>query len=227
MKPLFRLRCAVALLAAVCAASCSYHREELMEQAAGGDIAAQYELGRRLLTGQKGFNADPQLALAWLKQAALQGSPQAMAAAGLCYERGLGTEASDEEAERWYNRALEEGNLNACVPLMRLAAKRGDSAALAHVLTPLAERGAAPAQLLLSSLYLNDASPQKQELGIRYLRFAAMQGNAEACLRMGLCYAAGKGVPQNAALARGWFANAKNAGNGEATAFLKHLEEES
>ena len=221
MNAPFRFLRAVAAAAALLTAACSYHREELAEQAAAGNDAAQYELGRRLLTGQKGFAADHALALAWLKQAALQGNPRAMTATGLCYEHGLGTETSAREAERWYNKALDEGDMNACIPLIRLAVKRGDNDGVVHALTPPAERGAAAAQLVLSSFYLSQPSPEKQALGVRYLRFAAMQGNADACLRMGLCYAAGKGVPQNDLLARGWFENAGEAGRGRADEWLK------
>lgn len=221
-----RLLRAAAAAAALLTAACSYHQEELAEQAAAGDAAAQYELGRRLLLGQKGFQVDHAMALAWLKQAALQGNPRAMTATGLCYERGLGTEVSAREAEHWFNKALDEGDMNACIPLIRMAVKRGDADGVAHALTPPAERGATAAQLMLSSFYLNDPSPEKQALGIRYLRFAAMQGNADACVRMGLCYAAGKGVPQNDLLARGWFENAKEAGSGRIAALIKAAEEE-
>lgn len=226
MKPLHHTRRLLAVGLALLTAACSFHQEELMEQAAAGDAAAQYELGRRLLTGRRGFTADPALGFAWVKQAALQGDTNAMAAVGLCYERGLGTDASAAEAEQWYNKALDEGNMNACIPLMRMAVKKGDPDGMVHALVPPAERGAAAAQLMLSSLYLSDPSAEKQALGIRYLRFAAMQGNADACVRMGLCYAAGKGVPQNDLLARGWFENAVEAGDGRAAALLKAAAEE-
>lgn len=226
MKLLHHTRRLLAAGLVLLTAACSYHQAELMEKAASGNAAAQYELGRRLLLGRQGFTADPALGFAWVKQAALQGDLNAMAVVGICYERGLGTALSFSEAEHWYNKALDEGNMNACIPLMRLAVKKGDPDGMEHALIPPAERGAAAAQLMLSTLYLNDPSAEKQALGIRYLRFAAMQGNADACVRMGLCYASGKGVPQNDVLARGWFENAAEASDGRAAAFLKAAEVE-
>lgn len=226
MKPLCHAQRLLAVAFALFTAACAHHQEELMEQAAAGNDAAQYELGRRLLLGRKGFTADPALGFAWLKQAALQGNANAMAAMGICYEYGLGTTTSAEEAEEWYNKAVDAGNPNACIPLIRQEMKKGNPNCVAGALTPPAERGAAAAQLVLSSIYLNDASPKKQELGIRYLRFAAMQGSAEACVRMGLCYAVGKGVPQNDLLARGWFENAKEAGSGRTAALIRAAAEE-
>lgn len=215
------------IAAALLAAACSHHNAELAELAAAGDDAAQYELGRRLLTGQKGMPTDHALAFAWLQQAALQGNPQAMATVGLCHERGLGTPVSEEQAALWYRKAVDEGYMTACAPLIKMAARRGDTEGLAAALTPPAERGAPAAQILLATLYLNSPDPRKQEEAVRYLRFAAMQGNARACLLMGLCYVDGRGVPMNLVLARGWFQNAKEAGHAEADDCLKMLDAQS
>jgi stage V sporulation protein D (sporulation-specific penicillin-binding protein) len=61
--------------------------------------------------------------------------------------------------------------------------------------------------------------------GIRYLRYAAMQGNAEACLMLSTCYATGKGVPKNDELMMGWLVNAAEAGNETAANLLRQAEE--
>ncbi len=52
--------------------------EELVRQAASGDVGAQYALGVALLEGE-GVAANPEKALEWLKAAAAGGHPEASA----------------------------------------------------------------------------------------------------------------------------------------------------
>lgn len=203
-----------ALFFAVCAAafllSSCYHNAELAQRAADGDPQAQYEYARRLLTGQKGLTAEPECAVAWLHPAAEAGYAPAQALLALCYERGLGTERSPREANRLYTAAAEQGHAPACRALVAQEMAAGRLPAAERWLRLLAEQDNAGAQLVYAKMCLGGSFGHRREAeALRYLRFAAMQGNAEACLLMADCYAEGIGVPRNAALAQGWRRNAE------------------
>lgn len=206
MKAL-QLGIAMALLLSAC-----HHNGALIRRAAEGDPIAQYEYGRRLLTGQKGVPRDEQRAAAWLYPAAAGGYAPAQAALALCYERGLGMPRSESEALRWYRRAAEQGNGNACMVLYQYELKQHHAAAAIRWLRALAETDNPAAQLLLGRMYLDGSfGADRRADGVRYIRFAAMQGNREACRLMAACYAEGIGVPPHALLAQGWLANAADA----------------
>lgn len=197
------------LVAATFLTACSRHAD-LIRRVSEGDPIAQYEYGRCLLTGQRGVKKDPALAVGFLHPAAEGGYAPAQAVLALCYERGLGTAVSLKDARRWYAAAAEQGNLSACRELLRLelAAKHPKEAS--RYLFRLAEHENPAAQLALGKLCLKGALGEAHRAdGIRYVRYAAMQGDREACLLMAECYETGQGgLPQNAALAQGWRTNA-------------------
>lgn len=203
-----------------------YNNALLKELADAGHAAAQYELGRRILTGTKGMPEKPAAAVPWLKLAADAGDNRAMAALALCHERGLGVAASADAARVWYRRAAENGNPNACLALVQMETRTGNLPGAVRWLQPLAEGSSTEAQLLCAKLCLKGfGGPNSPEKAVRYLRFAAMQGNAEACMLMSSCYAAGVGVPKNEALMLGWLANAALAGDEKAQQIIESVAE--
>ncbi len=214
-----------ALLFSVLMTGC-YNNALLRELADEGHAPAQYELGRRILTGTKGMPENPAAAVPWLKLAADGGDNRAMAALGLCHERGLGVNASASAARDWYRRAAENGNPNACMALVQMETRAGNLPAAVRWLQPIAEGASVEAQLLCAKLCLSGyGGADGAEKAVRYLRFAAMQGNAEACLLMSSCYAAGVGVPKNEALMLGWLANAAVAGDEKAQQLMESMAE--
>ena len=211
MKLLF---CSVWL--ALVVASC-HHNGRLLEQANTGYPEAQYELGRRLLLGNKGMPRTPESALPWLFLSAEGGDHRAMAAIAACYERGIGVKKSVDSARSWYIKAAEEGNPHAVLALIRMESSLGSPEATLRWLSVLAETDSVGAQLLCGKLYLAGYGGEKSaEQAVRYLRFAAMQGCGEACYLMACCYAEGIGVPRDHALMLGWLVNAASAGYAEA-----------
>ncbi len=221
MKRSIKALCPVALTLLL--ASC-YQNGLLKELAYSGNPAAQYELGRRMLIGVKGMPEAPATAVPWLRLSANGGDNRAMTALGLCYERGLGVELSLDSAREWYKRGARSGNSNACLALVQLETRAGNLPAAARWLEPLAEGGSVDAQLLCGKLCLSGhAGKGKESTAVRYLRFAAMQGNAEACLLMSSCYAAGVGVPKNEGLMLGWLENAAAAGDEKAKKMLEKV----
>lgn len=205
-----------------------YHNARLAEMAAEGDADAQYEYGRRLLTGQKGMPESPDKAIPWLRKSAAQGDDSAMAALGLCYERGLGVDASYRAARRWYEKAITAGNEDACLALLQMEVRAGHTDQAVRWLRNRADSGGLPAQLILGKLYFNGRlreyiSPQD---AARYIRYAAMQGSAEACFMLSACYADGVGVPKDDSLMLGWLINAAELGHEDAVELLEELRKE-
>lgn len=198
---------------------------QLRKAAINGDPEAQYEYGRRLLTGQKGAIRSSKRAFKWFARAAENKQPRAMAAMGLCYERGLGVPRSMAKARKWYAAAVDEGNDDACQTLVQMEARAGNLSGALHWLERMADDDSIPAQLILAHMHLNGtAKNASNEEGIRYLRYAAMQGNGDACLMLSTCYATGKGVPKNEQLMMGWLRNAAEAGNQTAVDLLEQAE---
>ena len=215
---------AFAILAALMLASC-YHNERLADAAAEGNPTAQYEYGRRLLAGEKGLRANPHQATLWLTAASLRGHAKAQSLLGWCYAQGRGVEKSPEESRRWYEASARQGSPIACLELAKdsLRNERGPDAA--RWLQPLAEAGFPGPQNILGKLcLLGQGGTIRQGEAQRYLRFAAMNGDAEACLLMGYCYAAGIGVPRNADLTNGWLRLAAEGGNSTAQQLLRKAE---
>ena len=213
------------IVAIVCSlfllASC-HNIYQLRRAAVKGDPEAQYEYGRRLLTGQKGAIRSSKRAFRWFSRAAENRQPKAMAAMGLCYERGLGVERSLPKARMWYAAAVDEGNDDACQTLVQMEARAGNLRGALHWLERMADDDSIPAQLILAHMHLNGTAKNASTAeGVRYLRYAAMQGNGEACLMLSTCYATGKGVPKDDALMMGWLKNAAEAGNPTALSLLE------
>lgn len=198
---------------------------QLRRAAIKGDPQAQYEYGRRLLTGQKGAIRSSKRAFQWFAKAAENREPRAMAALGLCYERGLGVPRSLSKARKWYAAAVDEGNDDACQTLVQMEARAGNLSGALHWLVRMADDDSIPAQLMLAHMHLNGTTRNANAAeGIRYLRYAAMQGNGEACLMLSTCYATGKGVPRNDELMMGWLVNAAEAGNQTAVSLLEQAQ---
>ena len=215
MKPLWIITCAMLLLT-----SC-HGIYKLRRNAVAGDPAAQYEYGRRLLTGQKGAIRSYKHAFRWFSKAAENREPRAMAAMGLCYERGIGVKRSLPKARKWYAAAVDEGNDDACQTLVQMEARAGNLPGALKWLERMADDDSVPAQLMLARMHLNGTAKNASvSEGIRYLRYAAMQGDGEACLMLSTCYATGRGVPRNEELMLGWLVNAAEAGNQTAVELL-------
>lgn len=211
---------AAAILVALALAGC-HHNEQLADAAAEGNAAAQYEYGRRLLGGEKGLAANPHQAALWLTAASLRGHAKAQSLLGWCYAVGRGVEKSPAESRKWYEAAANQGSAVACLELAKAGLQEHREADAAHWLRPLAEAGFDGPQNILGKLLLLDkggAIPQSEAQ--RYLRFAAMNGDPEACLLMGYCYAKGIGVPKNTTLMNSWLRLATQQGGTEASGLI-------
>lgn len=211
---------AAAILVALALAAC-HHNEQLADAAAEGNAAAQYEYGRRLLGGEKGLSANPHQAALWLTAASLRGHTKAQSLLGWCYAVGRGVEKSPAESRKWYEAAANQGSAVACLELAKAGLQEHREADAARWLRPLAEAGFdGPQNILGKLLLLNKGGAIPQSEAQRYLRFAAMNGDPEACLLMGYCYAKGIGVPKNTTLMNSWLRLATQQGGPEASGLI-------
>lgn len=88
----------------------------LQAAAAGGDPAAQYNLGRLYFAGE-GVPQDSAAALHWYLMAAGQGHAAAQYQVGAWYEAGWVVAADGGQAARWYRRAALQGHSGAMIRL--------------------------------------------------------------------------------------------------------------
>lgn len=184
----------------------------LPQRAACGDADAQFRHGRHLLLG-RGAVKDAAAACSLFKSAAEQGHPTAMAALALCYERGWGVTRDRELARTWYEKAERAGHADSSFALASMDMQDGRVQSSVRRLDALSERHNLRATLILSLFYMDEDSPlYAPEKGVRYLRYAAMDGSAEAAFRMSVCYEKGIGVSRHNALAQGWLAIAREQG---------------
>ncbi|HVN48572.1 MAG TPA: tetratricopeptide repeat protein [Bacteroidota bacterium] len=79
----------------------------LMQQASGGDVLAQHELGLRYLLG-RGFPADTPKAVYWLAKAAEHDLPMANYNLGILYIQGVGVAWNPFEAFNHFHAAAED-----------------------------------------------------------------------------------------------------------------------
>ncbi len=222
------LRPALALLiAAVCLLQPACNNiGELKERASEGEIAAQFEYGRRLLTGQRGAKKDPILAQSWLLAAAKQGHSMAMAALGACHASGIGYPKRDLKAARyWYRQAARKGNVYALLALYRLDTPRTPSPNALDKLRREAVSGKTAAYRQLAAIHLGSAEPCPDVLtAIDSLRVGALEGNGEAAYLMAVFYARGRGVPRHDGIACGWLENAAKLGFSPARELMEARE---
>lgn len=220
-----RCRQTAALLLACLTFTACHSTRSLAQKAANGDKAAQFEYGRRLLTGQKAPR-NPRKALCWFNIAAQQEHAGAEAALGVCYERGIGTPKDTRQARQWYGRAMAHGHPYALLALAQLELRERRPRQAVRLLQEGSDAGLVPAQLTLAYLYMgNEGVPADPVRAVDNIRFAAMRGSGEAAFLMFLCFAEGYGVRAEPALAYGWLTNAADMGFAPARKVLAALEE--
>lgn len=102
------MRCVAALV--LCMALAGMARAQgLAERAAGGDPAAQFELGMKADLGD-GVPADARVAFSWFQKAAKAGSPEAEFNLAVMLDSGRGVTRDLAEAALWYARSAAHGN---------------------------------------------------------------------------------------------------------------------
>jgi len=101
------------------------------------------------------------------------------------------------------------------------AMERHDYAKALKLITPLATKGDALAQIMLGRMCAGGHGvPQDYAEAAKWFRLAADQGNADAETLLAGAYFSGHGVPQNYTEAMKWFRLSASQGNAEAQTYL-------
>ena len=156
-------------------------------------------------------------AISWLRKSAEQNFANAQFLLGACYEDGRGVEQDKQEAVKWYRMAAEHGHAKAQLALGRYYDHEEDAPdhniedykEAVKWYQMAAEQGLIEAQRVLGECYLNRYSEirsempdsfddwslyydnlyrQWKELGVKWLRMAAEQGDEEAQYELGYAY---------------------------------------
>ena len=152
-----------------------------------------------------------------------------------CYEyghrllTGRRIPQNKERALHWLLIAADKGNIRAAAALGACYA-RGigtppNTELARRWYTIAADAGHPHAQMELAKHYLN-VDPKDPAEAVTYLRYAAMDGSADAAFLMSICFSQGIGVPQHQKIALGWLVNAAELGNDLARQIVDDLYKE-
>ena len=82
---------------------------QLLDEAKGGSMQAQYALGGAYYNGNS-VARNPEEGAKWLQKAAEQGHIAAQCDLGVMYQKGIGVEQSYRDALKWLRKAAEQGD---------------------------------------------------------------------------------------------------------------------
>ena len=196
----------------------------LNELAERGDAEVQFILGGMYENGA-GVRQDKGEAIRWYQKAAEQGHIEALKnlnelagrgdaevqfILGGMYENGIGVRQDKGEAIRWYQKAAEQGHIEALKNLNELAG-----------------RGDAEVQFILGGMYENGIGVrQDKDEAVKWYQKAVEQGHVDAQYKLGDMYRSGRGVRQDKGEAVKWYGKAAEKGHDEALKALSRLAKE-
>ncbi len=156
--------------------------KELKNQAKT-DPGAMHKLGAYYAIGHPQLRSSPNLKTAfsfYLKAAELN-LPDAQFKTGYCYEKGLGTKTNLDEAISWYQKASDQGSVQAKVVLGDYYYQRHEYETAAGLYKYAAETGVRRAQIGLADCYkLSQGVPRDYVEALKWLILAADQGDENA-----------------------------------------------
>ena len=125
----------------------------------------------------------------------------------LLYSEGCGVEKNLAEAEKWAQKAADQGY-----------------EAAAKLVKEIQEKRSATSDAL--ALGVNFYEQEDYEQAVHHFRTAANQGNTNAQLSLAVCYATGKGVEKDLDTAELWARQALDSGDEQAAELLDAIHEE-
>ena len=182
-------------------------------------------LGWCYLTGNGVRHQDPVLGAIWYREAARQGSADAMARLGIMARDGLGVPKDAHAAADWLRQAGEQGHAWAQLELARMLiagteVTRDARAAYAWALEA-AKANLVPAQVLVAALaHDGDGVPRNRAEAVAWFRKAAERGDTFAMVQLGWHLREGDGTPRNEAEAVRWLREAADRGSVNGAASL-------
>ncbi|KAI9205641.1 uncharacterized protein BJ171DRAFT_598302 [Polychytrium aggregatum] len=167
-----------------------------------GSADAQYMLGQMLEMGDPHVLKDESKAVHYYSLAADQAHSDAAYRLSVCYKKGKGVHADEDEALKWSHRAAVTGNLDACysMGITTISSSAGDWQTLQRGMLWLeraADRGHTDAFDMLQTTYSTVSKTQSDRM--KTLRPLAEQGDSKAQLELGRLYKTGMKDPDSAA----------------------------
>lgn len=173
------------------------------EAALNGHIEAEYKLGK-LCQSDIGVKAFFDAAF-YFALAASNGHKDAQFELGCCLFYGNGVSPNIDTAETWFERAAEQGNIDAGKYLDAIKTIKS------------ADQDDVQAQYKLGELYLSgNIVKQDKNEAIKWFRKAANRGHKDAQCRLGLCYYHGDGITRDTYDAVKWFRKAAEQNHAKA-----------
>lgn len=195
--------------------------DELMRRANNGDVEAEAELARKYA-----ISGDFASSVQWNLRAASHGSPAAMLALSSLYRNGNGVPANMDEANKWL---LKAADANAGAALLSISSyyesgEAGfpkDPVKAFYYIEKMANLKGwdSYGRFMLANYYYNGfGTSPNPDRALSLWEALGNEGYADACYKMALVYALGKGRPQNPDIAVQW---AQAALNSNDTAVMK------
>ena len=161
--------------------------QQLIDAAAKGNPAAQFEMGIRLAEG-RGVGVDNQAALQWFEKSAQQNLAPAQFRLAAMVERGLGADKNLKRAADIYAKAAAQGHVRAMHNLGVLHAEgldgKPDYATAANWFRKAAEYGVGDSQYNLAILYARGMGVEKNlPMAWAWFTAAAAQGDQDSALK--------------------------------------------
>jgi TPR repeat protein len=203
--------------------------EALRLRAGGGDVRAQFQLGRAYLRGE-GVPKNLPEAHTLLKSAAEAGHAEAQGAYGFILTRGLGVPLDEKAGFEWIKKSADAGvvssQLNLGIMTLRGQGTEQDTAAGLALIQRAAEQGHLDAEARLAEAYYfgeNGLVPRSSEKAAPWALKAADGGSAWAQNLVGNMKEHGLGLSRDPAGAIAFFRKAAVQGDARAQANLGRL----
>ncbi len=198
----------------------------LLEQAEGGDVAAEAKVGLAFCFGLD-VTLDYQQGRIWLQKAADGKSPVAASALGWLYDKGLGVTADDQAAWHWYLTGAKAGDANGQEAVGEFYATgrvvKKDATQAVSWFTKAAQQGNLVAENELGVAYQKgEGVPTDPEKAFTYFLQAANHNFGPAQFNVALCYFNGAFVPRDPVRAYQWCTLAMRTYSGKDAESLLH-----
>lgn len=207
--------------------------EVLRASAKAGDAVAQYELGKRYLTGKAPLAINHAQAMLWFTRAAEQQHADAQYNTGIFYKDGISVPRDSSRAKQWLTKAAAQGHVKAKVALQDIIRDETGAAAGAEKTFKFSEslpvyraavNGDVNAQFELGMLFIQgDAVRKDFTRGVEWLQRAAEQDHIGAQLQLADMYLRGVELQQDAVEAFQWYLRAARRGDAQAQYMLGNL----
>jgi TPR repeat protein len=187
---------------------------ELKERAADPEFAIdQMRFAKRLANGI-GCRASQELAVTYFKIAAKNGCNAALACIGECYDGSKFRSVDLAEAAKWYEQAVDSGDLVALLKYARVLIEAKETETALARLRKAAEGGFSQASAMLGDLYSTGREiPLDRTEAFKWLHLAATQGDVPSMAKLGCCYSRGEGTPRDITEAFRWFKQSADLGD--------------